>query len=93
MEDYGDSSHIGTLSDFRIEELRKSKYPLTSTCSEVGHPPESVDLPPGSVDLPPGSEEDSQAIPCSYKFGGSRRRYIRIPENFSEGNVYNHLLI
>ncbi|XP_055998723.1 uncharacterized protein LOC125645841 isoform X2 [Ostrea edulis] len=71
MKDYSDSSLIGNPTDFRIEDLKKSKYPLTSTCTDVDHPP--------------GGEQESQSISCSYKFGGGRRRFIRIPENFSEG--------
>ncbi|XP_062610282.1 DNA endonuclease RBBP8-like [Saccostrea cucullata] len=76
----GDSSHIGNLTDFRIEDLRKSTNPLTSTCIDV-------DDPQG------GGEEESQSIPCSMKFGGGRKRYIRIPENFSEepGNNFQNI--
>ncbi|XP_061178534.1 DNA endonuclease RBBP8-like [Saccostrea echinata] len=76
----GDSSHVGNLTDFRIEDLRKSTNPLTSTCIDV-------DDPPG------GEEEESQSIPCSMKFGGCRKRFIRIPENFSEepGNNFQSL--
>lgn len=72
------SSQIGNLTDFRIEDLRKAPNPLTSTYIDVENPPHGV-------------EDGSLSVPCSAVLSSGKRKIIRIPEN-SEGKINACLL-
>uniref|UniRef100_A0A8W8N5E0 Uncharacterized protein n=1 Tax=Magallana gigas TaxID=29159 RepID=A0A8W8N5E0_MAGGI len=67
------SSQIGNLTDFRIEDLRKAPNPLTSTYIDVENPPHGV-------------EDGSLSVPCSAVLSSGKRKIIRIPDNSEDSN-------
>lgn len=67
------SSQIGNLTDFRIEDLRKAPNPLTSTYIDVENPPHGV-------------EDGSLSVPCSAVLSSGQRKIIRIPDNSEDSN-------